>query len=428
MRRRRGEDVVVPPDDADGSYVQQLERWALLAPKKKQQMKLPSLENDSLVDLKPSYFCTPYLSFDAFKVLCNSNEDVKINSDLESGHQSFQMMAKQALARTQLDGLPPELLSMVFTLLDPDDFISLGLCLQSLWAHAIIWAQSGFFRWSNAYSWAGTPMICVASELRELPQPIYSMFPESIPEGIPEEHDTSNIHGWKSRFRPTQWHNDMIKECEKRPDPYDDLYREEFWKHIHSTGIPKRLHKPIAASLPSFSIESGSKWYLRNLTQKEYIRMEGIVTFDGEATVSVVGNHWLTLDILLLWLITWRGDRFLNTWSWEQLEEFVGVTDEGLGDIMIDPTYGPLDHEFWPIWAGPWAGHSFDVVTGCTTLGAEWVDRSSNIDLLSGKMLRTLHGLAMAEVGEARDYWAEIFERSGGVIDLQLREYGTDSD
>ncbi|KAJ4249781.1 hypothetical protein NW762_012123 [Fusarium torreyae] len=427
MRRRRGEDVDASSFDTDGPYVLPAERWTLLAPKKKQQMKLPSLENDSLLDLKPSYFCTLYLSFDAFKLLCNTNENVKTGSKLERGQHSFPMTAELVSSRTQLESLPSELLSLVFALLDPGDFISLGLCSQSLWAHAIIWAQSGFLRWSNEYSWAGTPMICVASKLRELPQSIYSMFPESIPEGMPEEHDTSNIHGWKSRFRPTQWHNDMIKECEKRPDPYDDQYLEEFWKHIHSAGIPKMFHEPMAASFPSFSIESGSKWCLRNLTQKEYIRMEGIVTSDGEATVCFVGNHWLTLDILLIWLITWRGDRFLKTWSWEQLDEFVGVTDEGLGDIMIDPTYGPLDHKFWPIWAGRWAGHSFDVVNECT-LGAEWVDRSSNIDSLSGKMLRTLYGLALAEVEEARDYWAEIFEKSGGVVDLQLREYGTDSD
>ncbi|EEU34695.1 uncharacterized protein NECHADRAFT_94847 [Fusarium vanettenii 77-13-4] len=177
----------------------------------------------------------------------------------------------------------------------------------------------------------------------------------------------------------------------------------------------------MAASFPTFTINLGTKWYLRNLTQKEYICMEAIVTADGEVTISFIETHWLTLDILLLWLISWRGKDGNDSWSWEQLRQFEGITDEGLGDIMIDPTYGPLDDDFWPIWAGNWAGHSLDVVAD--EVLEEWVDRSDMIRLLSGKVLRTLYGLAMAEVGGAESaYWANIFEQSGGVVDLQLRE------
>lgn len=50
------------------------------------------------------------------------------------------------------------------------------------------------------------------------------------------------------------------------------------------------------------------------------------------------------------------------------------------------------------------------------------------VNLLSGKLLRTLYGLAMAEVGgEESEYWAPMFEQSGGVVDLQLREYSPGS-
>lgn len=152
--------------------------------------------------------------------------------------------------------------------------------------------------------------------------------------------------------------------------------------------------------------------------------MEAIVAADGEVTVSFLETHWLTLDILLLWLISWRG-RFGNkTWSWEHLRLFEGVTDEGLENIMIDPTYGPLDYTFWPIWAGNWAGHSLDVVADEVLEG--WVDRSGMIRLLSGKVLRTLYGHAMVEVGGAEsDYWAKIFEQSGGIVDLQLYSSGS---
>ncbi|KAF4964240.1 hypothetical protein FSARC_7794 [Fusarium sarcochroum] len=422
MRRARDEDTYVPPTSTDGSYTKQVERWTLLAPKKGQQMKLPSLENDSLWDLKPSYFCTLYLSFDAFKLLCNSIGSLKTNPGLEPGRDSTQRLSQQTPALTRLEKLPPELLSIVFALLDPDSFIALGLCSQSLWAHAITWAQNGYLQWRNAYSWAGTPMICVGSKLKVLPSSIYAMFPETIPDTTPESPDSRGQQEPRTENRPRIWHNEMIKRCVKRPDPYDDRYRDGFWKHIRSAGIPDKLHETMVTSFPTFSIEPESRWYLRNLTQKEYIRMEGTITTDEEVTVSLVGNHWLTLDILLVWLISWRGDGRQDTCSWEQLQEFVGVTDSGLGDIMIDPTYGPLDHIFWPIWAGPWAGHSFDVVTEYK-MDVEWVDRTSMIELLCPKLLRTLYGLAMAEAGEAREYWGEIFEKSGGVVDLEVIEH-----
>jgi hypothetical protein len=212
------------------------------------------------------------------------------------------------------------------------------------------------------------------------------------------------------------------------PYPYDDLYVESFEKHIANADIPVHLQNSIKSSLPTLSIEKGSKWLLRNLTNKEFICMESVVTSEDEATVSHAGNSWLTLDILLFWLICWRGDVRQNTWSWEDLEEFVGVTDEGIDDILHDLTYGPLDDKFWPIWAGNWAGHSLEVVVD-RPLGGAWVDRTNAIDTLAPKMLLTMYGLALAEgTFEAKRHWEEVLDQRGQVIDEELEIYVSDGE
>ncbi|KAI8664884.1 hypothetical protein LRP88_14605 [Fusarium phalaenopsidis] len=358
-------------------------------------------------------------------MLCNSLSSVLVVSNEATSQELSQITPQQAMVHSRLEILPPELIAAIFAFLDASDFISLGLCSQTLWTQAITWAQSGYLRWRSAYSWAGTPMICAGSKLEVLPQSIYEMFPGTRPEVMPEDHEAGE-GGPRTHNQPRLWFDEATEQFEKRPIPYDDHHREEFWKQIRSSGIPKKFHELMAASFPTFRVKPGTRWYLRNLTQKEYICMEAIVTADGEVTVSFLETHWLTLDILLLWLISWRGNGDTDTWSWEQLKQFEGVTDEGLGDIMIDPTYGPLDDDFWPIWAGNWAGHSLDVVDDEVLDG--WVDRSNMVNLLLGKVLRTLYGLAMAEVGgEESEYWAQVFEQSGGVVDLQLMEYSPGS-
>ncbi|KAF4465983.1 epoxide hydrolase 2 [Fusarium albosuccineum] len=396
------------------------DEWMLFAPNKQQRIRL-SRGNSDYCALTPPYFCASYLSFDAFKHLCNSLDSAQIKSDQDASQELSRIMPQSATARGRLEALPAELTGTIFAFLDASDFIALAFCSQTLWNRAVAWVQSGYLRWRNAYSWAGTPIICAGSKVETLPQPLYDMFPSAVPKPIPEGVQSDEERRMGPHNRPRVWFDEAAERYEKRPIPYDDAYREEFWERIGSAGIPEKFHKPMAASFPTFSVELGSKWYLRNRTLKEYIRMEGIVTADGEVTVSFVGNHWLTLDILLMWLISWRGRRNSQVCSWERLKLFRGLTDSGIGDIMIDPTYGPGDHSFWPIWNGNWAGHSLDVVAEEVDKG--WVDQSSTIDLISDGMMRTFYGLAMAEVGiEEEKYWEKIYKDSGAVADLGITD------
>ncbi|KAF4991446.1 hypothetical protein FDECE_14041 [Fusarium decemcellulare] len=414
MPRQRRCDPDVPDKRMDLSWYD--DEWMLFAPSKEQRIRL-SRRAGGCFALTPSFFCAAYLSFDAFKHLCNSLDSVEIKSGQDASQELSRIMPQPATSSGRLETLPPELTGTIFTFLDTSDFIALALCSQTLWTRAVAWVQSGYLRWRNAYSWAGTPIICAGSNVETLPQPLYDMFPSAVPEPIPEGVQSDEERRTGPHNRPRVWFDEAAERYEKRPIPYDDAYREEFSERIGSAGIPEEFHKPMAASFPTFSVELGSKWYLRNRTLREYIRMEGIVTADGEVTVCFVGNHWLTLDILVTWLISWRGEPDSQVCSWERLKLFRGLTDSGIGDIMVDPTYGPLDDSFWPIWDGNWAGHSLDVVAEEVDEG--WVDQSSTIDLISDGMMRTFYGLAMAEVGlEEEKYWEKIYKDSGAVADL----------
>ncbi|KAH6880637.1 hypothetical protein B0T10DRAFT_411533 [Thelonectria olida] len=372
----------------------QIERWWLLAPQKKQRIMLPNHDNTTCWDLSPKYFCTYYLSFNAFKLLCDSlgNTNIKTKEHLIDGLN--QVMPRKAARQSQLEKLPSELLGTLFHILEAKDFVSLSLCSQTLWNHAITWAQNGFRRWRNEYSWAGTPIICTGTHLHVLPQLMYDMFPEAKPgpqpQGLTPRQKKRRRAEWE---QASDWNYFVTSRYNKSPLPYDEGYREEFWKVISSAGIPENLHKLIAACFPTLEVEHGSKWYLRNLTQKEYIRMELITTADGEVTVALEGKPWLTLDILLMWLISWNQKRDGTTFTWEELNERGRVGD----DFML-------------MRAGIWAAHALDVVD--EEMGEGWFDRTDTIDRLSNNWLRALYRAALARKDDedVKEYWAKLYE------------------
>ncbi|KAM0354872.1 hypothetical protein ACHAPU_000708 [Fusarium lateritium] len=419
MRTRHDADAYFEALLSEGiERVERNEWWTFLAPEKQQRLRLP-LADARDTDGGPYWFCTQRLSFDAFKLLCSSLESVNLKPD-----QHFATSQQRCPVQTKLERLPHELLTVIFSSSQPEDFVALALGSQTLWKHAVTWAQNGYVRWRNEYSWANTPLICAGSKLEFIPHSIYDICPETTPDELPTV-DSPDTPEPRTQSRPNTWYHKTMKSYQKTPFPFDDVYIDAFTKHIKSANIPENLHGLMQGSLPTLRVEQGSKWYLRNLSKSEYICMEAITTSDGEATVSLKATNWLTLDMLLLWLISWRGDSSQDVWSWEELEDFVGFTDMNLEDTVMDPTYGPLDHKFWPMWAGNWAGDRLDVVAECE-FNASWIDRTNWVDTLANKMMRTFYGLALAEGEPATQlYWAEIFKRSGGVIWLHVSDHSS---
>ncbi|KAF4438560.1 hypothetical protein FACUT_4835 [Fusarium acutatum] len=411
MRRRlHGEE----PWDAGNIWaISRKECWMFLAPEKKQRMRMPVIDLEGYMN--PSNFCTHHLSFDAFKFLCNSMEGVKIDSDEGTVLQAAQPTLQPLQGQTRLEMLPAELLGAIFELLEVEESMALALCSQTLWSHTISWVKGSYLRWKSQYSWVNTPIICTVGRLRVLSKALQRFLPEPTSEDMERESEQTGRRYEIATTRASIWFNESVDSYEKVPFPYDYSYEEAFLKQIEGAAIPESLHLNMKACLPCLGLEPGSSWLLRNLTEQEYIRMEAVVTSDGEATVSLPGRQWLTLDILLLWLISWKVDYQKNrkkAWSWEQLETFEGFTDQDLSDASQDPIYGPMCSDFWPIWVGPWAGHRLDVVTE-KNLDNDWKDRTENITRLAPKMLRIFYGCSLATQKENRDYWGEAFRQGG---------------
>ncbi|KAF5560761.1 hypothetical protein FPHYL_6473 [Fusarium phyllophilum] len=411
MRRRlQGEE---PWDAGDIWAIAREDFWLFLAPEKKQRMRMPVIELKGYMD--PSFFCTHHLSFDAFKFLCNSMEGINTNPDEGTILQSALSTLQPSQGQTGLEMLPAELLGAIFELLEVEESMALALCSPTLWYHTMRWIKGSYIQWKNKYSWVNTPMICTVAGLRVLPKALQHILPEPNSEDMERESEQRSHRYELATTRASIWFNKSADSYEKVPFPYDYLYEEAFLKQLGGAAIPERLHSTLKACLPRLYLEPGSSWLLRNLTDQEYIRMEAAVTSDDEATISLPGCQWLTLDTLLLWLISWKADYKKNrkkAWSWEQLETFEGFSDQDLSDACRGLGYGPMSSDFWPMWVGPWAGHRLDVVTE-ESLDNDWKDRTENITRLAPKMLRIFYGRSLATQKEDRDYWEEAFRQGG---------------
>ncbi|KAK2690876.1 hypothetical protein QWA68_010322 [Fusarium oxysporum] len=294
--------------------------------------------------------------------------------------------------------------------MEPSDF-----CTHHLSFDAFKWVKGGYIQWKNEYSWVNTPIICTVGRLRVLPKALQHILPKATPDDIERESEqTGQLYNLETT-RASIWFDESVDNYERVPFPYDYSYEEAFLKQLGGAVIPESLHLPMKACLPTLNLEPGSNWFLRNLTDQEYIRMEAVVTPDDEATISLPGRKWLTLDILLLWVISWKADYRKNrktTWSWEQLETFEGFTDRDVSDACQGPGYGPMCSDFWPIWVGPWAGHRLYVIIK-ERLDNGWKDRTENITRLAPKMLRVFYGRSLAMKNEHQEYWEEAFRQDG---------------
>ncbi|KAG8668024.1 hypothetical protein FPOAC2_10216 [Fusarium poae] len=319
----------------------------------------------------------------------------------------------------RLEGLPFEMLGYIFECSQPDDTVALGLCSRYLWGTFIKWAQNRDLIWTNTYSFARTPIMHASSWLKTLPPYGYDMYPNARPEETEEEEQQEEEVSEPETRQVTQatiLFDNFILRSHQAPFPCD--YIKSFDNVIATADIPGHLHESMRSCLPTMTIQEGSQWLLRNVTNNEYIRMEKVVTDEGEETVSHVGNSWLTLDMLLIWLITWKGDDKAVPWSWKELERYVGSNIDDMMYAMINVfNHRPGTDYVWPIWRGNWAGHSLEVVTD-RKLDEVWIDRTSEIETLALKIAPTMYVMALQHgTAKARRYWEIVLDLQGYVHD-----------
>ncbi|XEV07473.1 hypothetical protein FSHL1_012760 [Fusarium sambucinum] len=416
MAHRQPTESVYP--QTSGCTTQDLgagEWFTLVASEKRGRSTMPYFRAHSS-RMNPPDSIFKFRSFDAFKLLCNSLEAIKM--------EPLSVPLDTPRGRSRLERLPPEILGSIFSTLEsenPNHFISLTLCSQSLWAVAMKWARNGYVIWKNAYSLAGTPVMYASSRLKTLPPCLYRKYPNAVPEETREEDEDEDGEVSDSQprvvTRATAWLDNILLQSYRAPFSNHDSYVKSFNRMITMANIPDHLHESMRSCLPTMTIEKGSKWLLLNLTNNEYVQMRGVITEVGEGTLCHESHNWLTLDMLLLWLITWRGDQS-NLWSWEELEGYVG---KNLDD-MINALVGIFDNrprtdDFWPIWNGNWAGHSLEVVTE-RDLDEAWVDRTEEIDRFSQRILPMLYILSCEkETPQTKAFWEWAISTRGFVDD-----------
>ncbi|KAM0425976.1 hypothetical protein ACHAPT_008915 [Fusarium lateritium] len=362
--------------------------------------------------MNPETFLISNGTFDAFDRLrspVNKDSDVTWPGWLRS------------LARScPLERLPPELLRDIFSRLEITDQIAVGLCSQHLWVYAVSAIREGIRFRHNQLSWAGTPIICSCPAPRALPEALTEAVPDA---NYPEDQSPrpSTVKGW-ARY----WVAEAITQYQKAPSPEYHVPITEFWKHISSSGIPENRHSQMASCLNTCAFKSGAGCYLRSLTAKEYIRLE-LVKKGVDITAKFVGHDWLTLDILLIWLISWARRQPVPAIDWsdeQQTEELAwdfGVGPEGILNLeTASRARAVLGFKT----AGKWAGHRLDVVDEASEeMSADWHDRTPDIEKCTRNWLmatyaRSLRLKVQPGMRKYWEYWAQVIvkeaERGNG--------------
>lgn len=373
-----------------------VESWSMsiLAPLRKEQVALETndwleifleqIEGGDAAVSSPKLFCIANRSFDAFHRLHRPS----INAQNEALVQLGQALKKpnRPDAESPLERLPSELIRNIYLYLEPDDVIALGLCSQNLWIRAVTTIHHD----RRSYSWVDTPIFLTGFRETTLPPAIYGLYHEIKNQSM-EEHsvhcdmmDQRNpcMHH-ESKGSWSAWRKSATR-CYSflTPSEFECPRREETIRLLSSSGIPENLHDLLKSCLALHDLDCEGQWYLRNLTTKQYIRMELVndLTISELTTVSLTGNHWLTLDILLMWLINWQETdeppKAVPTGRPSDMVKTVFNSGSRIGEYEI----AHMHAYFMDMYNGRWAGHCLDVVKRVQSrMESGWTDITDEI-------------------------------------------------
>ncbi|KAM0396918.1 hypothetical protein ACHAQC_004441 [Fusarium culmorum] len=341
-----------------------LEFWYISAPLRNErvELKCPGVDIGGLqgfgVDGSKG-FCVRNMSFGAFNLLHRP----------PAGLLDQALMKRNHLAPlSPIEKLPLELMSSIYLYLHPTDCIALGLCSQTLWIRAM-----AFIRHSRRSStWVDTPIFIASGKqllaLREASHNNESELQD------PQDGTQNVVHMLVEPHNPHLFN--VLKQARNRNQlrDYASLnssgmnppYFQELVRLSPTSGISKGFHRLMEACL--FPEESGGQgqWCLRDFTTNEYIRMEPVRdrSISEHPTISLTRNPWMTLDILLVWLITWEAGRNRSPENVprEILRDQITkiMSNRGASVTVSDVTQ--IRSYFTDMSSGRCAGHSLDFV------------------------------------------------------------------
>ncbi|KAL6916779.1 hypothetical protein FSST1_008274 [Fusarium sambucinum] len=373
-----------------------LECWFISAPLRNQRVGLGTSHDlscwlkqgefgKSIGGLKG--FCVLNSSFDAFHLLYRPSVDLQ-NLALVQLDQALKKRNRLA-PFSPIEKLPLELMSSIYLYLQPTDHIALGLCSRSLWIRAVTTIHHS----RRLSSWVDTPMFIGGSrQLLVLRQVIHDQEPELQ---SPQKGNRDAVRETMILQNPQLL--DVLKYARNQSLLHDyasltssDLnppYFRELVRLLPSTGISKSLHVLMESCLLPGEFDDKRQWYLRDFTTNEYIRMELVQdrTISEHDTISLTRNPWMTLDILLIWLITWQAGYDKPSKEVPRgnpRDQIKKIFTNGVSVTAYD--IAQIRAYFTDMYYGRWAGHSLDVVQLVQSkMESGWTDITGEIQDVS---------------------------------------------
>lgn len=328
------------------------QRWNLLAPSLKQRQQLFSAggrSNSGMMKFMSSAKSAPLIN--AFYKLARPNSTPSGSADTiskPSERPFHSCIISDNISLSHLEALPAEILAIVINTdsLSRDDVLRLGSSSQTLWSHVERHVREDCRK--TAAPWAGTPLIATGDWLRDLPQALYDILPE-IQEDDRRWRQEVRVHSMRifmprGRCPARRWNSNATwgGSC------YEDVERRsvrEEWL-VAGENLPGPLMSRLEKAVTVLCPRTGEKWFLRNISSSEFVRLEIEEVGESGVRALVEGSVSLSLDEALLLKILWT--RPMDTYEREDLKRHFT--------------------------RGEWAGHSFDVVPNGGSMTQGWRD------------------------------------------------------
>jgi hypothetical protein len=308
-------------------------QWAILAPEKKLKVTVGKwFPNDTI-------FETPEF-FNAWNLLMKPPKDTS-----KSLVPSLQSSTRGTSKSSKLEDLPLEVLFLIILNLEEVDAISLGFTNRNLWQLVLQHVHHSATTSNLTGSLAGVKLACCSRYAPDLPANFLenNLLKDTIIDNLVEKEDASSAGG-------------LIRSCIANFDEVEHADFEQQWagafiKAVGNWNMKTPLDIATAKTLEAeltqcilltWNMPVDFKYALRNLTAKEYVRIERLSLNSGTPYFTTMRGRNVSLDSFQT---TVEDIIFLRA-CWNKRYEYDWTTMSNT-DIYL---------------RGPWAGHALDLV------------------------------------------------------------------